>query len=524
VSKAMRLSNEYKKQIDNMSLYPSDRAKMLALPFFMARRKQGPEPKKGQWQWELFNEITGNYWDAFEHHEYDPEDKTTIDSLPKGLVERIDVEDPEFKRQLNMHRLLTKTTIEKHKADQDWYRNFMNYLAHLNEEEGKALWHLLKNEHSDDYLENIHGGHVEEELAKIAEKESYAKRNHQWLRKTRLNYINKEKNPISKAKVKDLFLHSKEFKKKFDSEVGIYDSQHNMIDFEKRASRYFYETAIGPMLKLRDEIGMKRDAVDLSFLRMKDFKELKEAGWDDPIQSHSFQYFLNSLFIPVDVLDYEDEFVGMGEFTDDFVPVVDRNVLNLGRNTKQGIDVMGYKIELDDDTKPNYNRSTAHEDIFADEEDEDDDDEGEGDEGEGDAPTVYKNAHLEESEYPEELYEEPEWPINKHKYLSNAMPKDEYFDYNEKIQERFNDVEIESFMKLLDIKPFRNWQDKTMYHDRIGRHSFNDWGQKSDDEYKMVGEIEREMFEKMVFRKHRSGTTVRFSVGDKRPKFASSDS
>ena len=38
---------DYKKHIDKMNLNPSDRKKMLSLPFYLAKRQESPEPRRG---------------------------------------------------------------------------------------------------------------------------------------------------------------------------------------------------------------------------------------------------------------------------------------------------------------------------------------------------------------------------------------------------------------------------------------------------------------------------------------------
>ena len=38
---------EYKSKVEKLGLNPSDRKKLLALPFYMAKRSQLPEPKRG---------------------------------------------------------------------------------------------------------------------------------------------------------------------------------------------------------------------------------------------------------------------------------------------------------------------------------------------------------------------------------------------------------------------------------------------------------------------------------------------
>ena len=41
---------------------PSDRKKILSLPFYLAKRRQLPEPRYGQLEFDLFTELTGRTW------------------------------------------------------------------------------------------------------------------------------------------------------------------------------------------------------------------------------------------------------------------------------------------------------------------------------------------------------------------------------------------------------------------------------------------------------------------------------
>jgi hypothetical protein len=54
----------YKAAVEKLSLYPSDKKKMLALPFYMAKRSEDPEPRRGQSFFDLFKELTGEDWYA----------------------------------------------------------------------------------------------------------------------------------------------------------------------------------------------------------------------------------------------------------------------------------------------------------------------------------------------------------------------------------------------------------------------------------------------------------------------------
>jgi hypothetical protein len=58
-------------------LKTSDRKKLLALPFYLVKRQELPEPKKGQKEWELFTEMFEKEWNTYEGVKFDPEEKIT---------------------------------------------------------------------------------------------------------------------------------------------------------------------------------------------------------------------------------------------------------------------------------------------------------------------------------------------------------------------------------------------------------------------------------------------------------------
>lgn len=518
ISKAMCSLNRYKDSINQLSLSKSDRSKMLSLPFFASRRVQGPAPQRGQWQYDLFTELAGGKeWEHFDSLEFDPEHKITVyefeKHIPPTLLEKLDTSSEEFKRDIKLTTLLSKTQYESHKDLQNKFRDLMNTFALLNEQEGRALVHLLKNQHRDNYLQDIHGGEVEALLAEIAEKENYAKKNQYMLNKRKLSYIQKERMPIEKTKIKDIFRHASDFKSKFNKEIGIYDTLPKLYDFDKRVIQYFYETARGPMMKLRDEIGLK-DRLPLKFLRIKDMKELEERVHEDPLIDHGMFYLFNAIFLPLDVTDYDDHYVGFKEDRALHGVTTDGSeYLNPAKNIFDR-NLSEYHGEWDDAPKPNFFRTSSQEERAAAMAGGDDDDE----EGEGEEEEVetYKPARFADPDFKPEDFVEPEWPYKPRPKVESSP---DYFNPGESIRDRFDDNEIESFMKFLDITPFRNWKSTSHYHNRIGFHVPEDFAQRVDPEYHMAGEVEREMFERLLFRKHRSGATVRFVVGDKKPRF-----
>lgn len=56
---------------------PSDRKKLLALPFYMTKRAELPTPKRGQKEWDLFKDIYGVNYTHYDDLKFDPEEKIT---------------------------------------------------------------------------------------------------------------------------------------------------------------------------------------------------------------------------------------------------------------------------------------------------------------------------------------------------------------------------------------------------------------------------------------------------------------
>lgn len=59
------------------------------------------------------------------------------------------------------------------------------------------------------------------------------------------------------------------------------------------------------------------------------------------------------------------------------------------------------------------------------------------------------------------------------------MPDQEYQDRfflgsYDKMRDQYSNVEIDAFMKILNIKPHRQWEDKHIYHYKMGLHRYED--------------------------------------------------
>lgn len=102
-----------------MNLYPSDKKKLLALPFYMAKRQEKPRPAKTEKdKLDLFEELTGQSYYSFDDLKFDPETKITQfdyeNYLNNDLLDKVDVEDPDFKHLVKLLNFHSKTRLEAH--------------------------------------------------------------------------------------------------------------------------------------------------------------------------------------------------------------------------------------------------------------------------------------------------------------------------------------------------------------------------------------------------------------------------
>jgi hypothetical protein len=89
---------------------------MLALPFYMSKRQQLPEPRKGQFEMKLFEELTGFNWYDDARIREDREEKITEFNYEKfihpELLKGADTKSPEFLEKIKIMNFFSKTKYE----------------------------------------------------------------------------------------------------------------------------------------------------------------------------------------------------------------------------------------------------------------------------------------------------------------------------------------------------------------------------------------------------------------------------
>ena len=149
------------------------------------------------------------------------------------------------------------------------------------------------------------------------------------------------------------------------------------------------------------------------------------------------------------------------------------------------------------------------EDEDEEEDDDDDEEEGEGDEEEEE----------EDDEDEDEGDEEEEGMPDDTMRL--AQQENRFMQHTETLRSKYNDVELDSFMKLLNIKPNVQWTENNTHHYKMGVHTYEDDSQQLDPYYHLIAEVERKHMERTQVMKFRQGSEIKFNVDPKKkPVFA----
>ena len=107
----------YRETIDKMPLQPSDRKKLLSMPWAFSKRAENPTPKRGQPEFDLFTELSGRDWNDDHSVREDNEFKITEfdyeNYLSPELLKEIDTNEESFKDFVKMLNFTTETKHEK---------------------------------------------------------------------------------------------------------------------------------------------------------------------------------------------------------------------------------------------------------------------------------------------------------------------------------------------------------------------------------------------------------------------------
>ena len=95
--------------------------------------------------------------------------------------------------------------------------------------------------------------------------------------------------------------------------------------------------------------------------------------------------------------------------------------------------------------------------------------------------------------------------------------EDRVFRAGESLRSKYSEVEIDSFMKLLGVKPRTQWQDTSTHHYKLGMHAYEDEAQEMDEDFHILSESERKAADEIKTREWRSGSEIKMVVDGREP-------
>lgn len=324
--------------------------------------------------------------------------------------------------------------------------------------------------------------------------------------------------PVDERTVRDMLRNQHIMRWKIEQELPTYSAMQNNTQYEYGLLQYLYEGSYGELGDLVKEIGIKRDTIP--YMNVEKFRQYKDNLIHD--SDHQFTSLMSALFTPLDMTDHESSFVGWNELP--YTPPIEKAnwLANMMPEPHPQIDSLVAIEEMED--KPRYPTSPTVAglvtDFYAEAEEEeeeefygsegegdDDDEEGDEDEGEG--------GDEDYGDYGEEEVDEDPWPAQD--VLASRPLEDRFFRAGETLRGKYNDIEIEQFMKLLGVKPRTQWQDQSTYHHKLGLHNYEDEAQEIDADYHVLSESERKHTDRLQTREFRSGSEVKLVVGGRKP-------
>lgn len=158
-------------------------------------------------------------------------------------------------------------------------------------------------------------------------------------------------------------------------------------------------------------------------------------------------------------------------------------------------------------------------DYGAEEEDYDEEEE-EGEENEDEEGEEEEADYGDYGDYDAEVADVDPWNPEEQDMIPHWQSGDRFFigkNTDKELRDAFSDVEIGAFMKVLNVKPYNQWEDKHTHHYKLGTHTYEDEAQELDPQYHLLSEAERDEAELHRVREWRKGAEVRFELDEKKP-------
>jgi len=339
---------------------------------------------------------------------------------------------------------------------------------------------------------------LKKKLAKLSEEENFAIKNTFKHNKDTMNWADKKRMPIEKSKVKDLLRNQHIFRDRMNTELPTYSQFQDNTQFENGVLTYANEASWGDLRDLLKDVGINKQTIQFS--NVADLMKTKDKRLNG--NDGQFDNLRNARFTQVDMTDYLYDFPSLNELGG-HLPINGISLLaplmpEMWPQTNALVEVNDLEKYPKNATSKTHRENQEARDAEVEEEEEeeeeDDDDEDEDEDGEGEEGEEGGDEDEEEEEEEEEEAESMDDIPDEQVRMTNV--EDKFFMHNENLRSKYNQVELDSFMKLLNVKPTPQWEDDTTHHYKLGIHTYEDDSQHLDPYFHLLAEVERKAAEK----------------------------
>lgn len=396
----------------------------------------------------------------------------------------------------------------------------MPIFSRLDDEEAEIFMHLIKNkgrsqsaseQRTHELIDQACSDDLRAELARISEEENYALKNRYKHQKDTMQYADAAKMPIEQTKVKDLLRYQNLFREKVLEELQVYGEDRSGKQLQHGILTYINEASWGDLRELLKDVGINKYSIN--FHNVAEFIKAKDNIVFD--SDRNFNTLANARFLQVDMTDYEEDFPSWNEHDLDFF-----NIGALGSLVQEKWPEAHALIEINElENMPKNTTGRTHRELLEsrsaeeEEEEEDEEEEDEDEDEEGDEEGEEGDEEEEDEEEDEEEEEEGGIPEDR---IAKPRAESTFFKHHEKLNGKYNEVELDSFMKLLNVRARPQWQDETTHHYKVGTHTYEDIGQQMDPYFHLIAEVERKHMERQQALEFRRGTEIKFVLDPKK--------
>lgn len=207
----------YKNKTENSKNFRSVKEKFLGLPFMMLRHRQHPEPAVGTWQYEAYQRLFNEEYDA--NTSYETEEKINKYNyhqfLHPSVIAKYDTNSEEFEMFLRKLNFESKTRKEASSARREYYCKKMMPLLNQtgnNPDLGYDIIHYVSNKerHLDDefnynnFYYDQYSNQKEEKLFREAEEAKFLNKNSPSVQRVQYSTILKDRIGIKPEEMETL--------------------------------------------------------------------------------------------------------------------------------------------------------------------------------------------------------------------------------------------------------------------------------------------------------------------------------